>query len=90
MPFTFHLDPGHGWLAVPIKESNAVGLHCDAYSAYSYVKGFTLYLEEDCDAPKFLAAYKAKHGVSAEIVEKFSMKHSAIRHYARINTPQAA
>ena len=56
--FKFYCDPGHGWLAVPIKSSNDVGLYCTAYSRYSYVKGMTLYLEEDCDAPKFLKRIK--------------------------------
>lgn len=29
----------------------------------------TFYLEEDCDAPTFIAAYRAKHGAEPQITE---------------------
>lgn len=51
------VDPGHGWLRVPIV--SAEGL---TFSEYSYIDrpGGWLYLEEDCDAGVWLRA----HGVS--------------------------
>ena len=49
-------DPGHGWLAVKRKELAALGL-LDKISIYSYQRGATVYLEEDCDMSTF---YKAK------------------------------
>ena len=54
-------DAGHEWLAVKQDELNALGIEQDI-SAYSYVKGGTVYLEGDCDAARFFDAYKAKFG----------------------------
>ena len=59
--YIFHTDPGHGWLAVPFKELVDLGIQNDI-SGFSYVKGKTAYLEEDCDAGVFINAYKAKFG----------------------------
>ena len=59
--YIFHTDPGHGWLAVPFKDIEALGVG-DKISGYSYVKGKTAYLEEDCDAAVFINAYKARFG----------------------------
>ena len=63
MPYTFHSDPGHGWLEVPKADVAALGVLA-AISGYSYVSkdGRTLYLEEDCDLTAFADAYVAKHG----------------------------
>jgi len=57
--YTFHSDPGHGWLAVPIDEVTQLGL---AISNYSYTDGATVYLEEDLDATAFLNAYEEVTG----------------------------
>lgn len=54
-PYTFYNDPGHGWLAVPVIELIALGI-AGKISAFSYRKGDTAYLEEDCDAGVFLQA----------------------------------
>ena len=56
----WYIDPGHGWLGVPIRillESGAAS----QISTCSYIQILNgqmavAYLEEDCDAPKFLAA----------------------------------
>lgn len=57
---TFHHDPGHGWLEVPVETFLLAGAKFSRISPYSYagVKGFVpyLYLEEDCDAFVFLQA----------------------------------
>ena len=45
------VDPGHGWLRVPLKE--IVGM---TFSKFSYADGEYAYLEEDCDAPQFMKA----------------------------------
>src|SRR5208283_3098652 len=55
---TFHTDAGHGWLQVPRKALFDLGIAA-SISRYSYVKGDFAFLEEDCDAPKYLAALKA-------------------------------
>lgn len=56
--FIFHYDAGHGWLQVEtrlINELDVVGI-----SEYSYMdsSGSMAYLEEDCDAGKFLDVFK--------------------------------
>lgn len=53
--YTFYTDPGHGWLAVPLSELERLGI-ADKISTCSYVKGHTVFLEEDCDAPLFIKA----------------------------------
>jgi len=51
--YTFYEDPGHGWLSV--KRQELVDLNIlNQISSYSYQRGNTVYLEEDCDAPVFL------------------------------------
>jgi hypothetical protein len=53
--YVFHSDPSHAWLEVKRSELEALGIG-DEISRYSYQYGLTVYLEEDCDAPAFLAA----------------------------------
>ena len=53
-PLKFYSDPGHGWLAVKKEDVELLNLEI---SPFSYQKGKTVYLEEDCDASKFLDAY---------------------------------
>jgi hypothetical protein len=52
-------DAGHAWLEVSMDEINALNIS-DKISSYSYVKGETAYLEEDCDASIFLDALRAR------------------------------
>lgn len=50
-------DPGHGWLGVPTRLLRESGV-ANEISTCSYLSNATrvAYLEEDCDAPKFLQA----------------------------------
>ena len=82
--YKFYSDPGHGWLAVKIKELVDLGI-VDKISSYSYMRGQTAYLEEDCDAGLFFVAYEKKHGIRPQIEEKFQ-EHTPIRSYARFST----
>ena len=50
-----HADAGHGWLAVKTKELVELGI-ADKVSSYSFYKGKTTYLEEDCDATMYINA----------------------------------
>ena len=59
----YHSDPGHGWIEVSLKQIQSAGLMPKDFSMYSYRKGSKFYLEEDCDAPKFLEYYKMTHEV---------------------------
>lgn len=84
--FIFHSDPSHGWLQVERGDALALGFTARDFSKYSYVKdGGTLYLEEDCDASKFLRAYEAKHGNAPTITEKHCRGESPIRRLRRID-----
>lgn len=64
--FNFHSDSGHGWLAVKKSLVRELGL-ADKISVYSYMKGKTAYLEEDCDMRKFMNAFFDKFGHEPEI-----------------------
>lgn len=63
----FHSDPGHGWLEAPaalVRDTHISGV----ISGYSYRSADrqTVYLEEDCDAPRLMTALKDK-GVKVEV-----------------------
>ena len=76
--YKFYEDDGHGWLAVKIAEVKNFGIKI---TRYSYKKGDTLYLEEDCDASEFLKAYKQVYGVEPEIEHIRHNGSSPIRQY---------
>ena len=59
--YIWAVDAGHAWLAV--KQQELVNLNiADKISSFSYMKGGTVYLEEDCDAAHFINAYTQKFG----------------------------
>ena len=64
MTYRFITDPGHGWLEVPVADLATVGLKPTDFSRFSYQSrdGVMLYLEEDCDATKFINEYYARYG----------------------------
>ena len=72
--YTFYEDPGHGWLEVPLHECRALGI-ADKISGCSYIRikdGCAwLYLEEDCDAPLYLDAYRKKYGREREYITQY-------------------
>ena len=76
--YTFHTDPGHGWLEVPIVELNELGI-VEAISPYSYRNGDKAYLEEDCDLATFIRAKKAR-GEEFELREVYR-ENTPIRNY---------
>jgi hypothetical protein len=87
--FTFHSDNGHGWLAVERADCLALGFTANDFSRYSYLAdGGKIYLEEDCDASKFFAAYIKKHGAMPTVVDKHVNGSSFIRRLRR-NEPAA-
>ncbi len=53
--YRLFIDSGHSWLEVPRAEIVASGAKISVYSYYDPVTDMA-YLEEDCDAPAFLAA----------------------------------
>lgn len=77
--YILHTDPGHGWLAVKKRELIALDL-VDKVSGYSYVKGNTVYLEEDCDAALFFNAYEGIFGKRPDYRVSY-LDRTPIRYY---------
>ena len=60
--FNYYSDPGHGWVKVPIKLIESLGI-ADKVTRYSYTRKGFVYLEEDCDASTFIVSYRLKYGI---------------------------
>jgi hypothetical protein len=75
----FYSDPGHGWLACKVLLLVKLGIN-KTISSYSYVKGGTAYLEEDCDASRLIHALKAAN-IEHTIESKNTNRYSPIRNY---------
>lgn len=73
---TWYSDPGHSWLQVPktLIPSKARAM----FSHYSYEDKQYLYLEEDCDAPRFKHILR-QMGVEYSTREIFHEEYSPIR-----------
>ena len=89
--YTMHTDSGHGWLAVPADDVLEIGLSAQSFSWYSYKKdnlagGLWFYLEEDCDASKFINTYVECFGFMPAIKSQYVNGNSPIRRYARVGT----
>jgi hypothetical protein len=80
MKIQYYTDPGHGWAACKIDTLRSLGI-VGQISTYSYMRGRTAYLEEDCDFARLLDALAAA-GVDYTIVEKHTNKRSPIRSYS--------
>lgn len=63
--FKYHHDPSHGWLAVKLDLLDSLDL-IDKITTYSYIKGKTVYLEEDLDCTTFVQEYRKRFGVFQE------------------------
>jgi hypothetical protein len=76
-PFRFHSDPSHAWLEVTPAEIAEAGI-TDRISHYSYasVMRGAVYLEEDSDAPLFIAAL-AGMGVEFNYTEHNSSRRDS-------------
>ena len=81
MSYTFHTDPGHGWLEVSKEELSLFNI-ADKISSYSYKLGSKVFLEEDCDAGLFINALENK-GIKFTYTTINSNSDSIIRTYKR-------
>jgi hypothetical protein len=80
IPVKFYDDPSHGWYAVKRSILANMGL-LGAITSFSYQRGATVYLEEDCDASAFFARAKAQ-GLTVEVKEGATTNNSSpIRSY---------
>ena len=75
----FYYDASHGWLAVKFKAIQELGL-ADKISKHSYIKGATIYLEEDVDMPLYIDAQKDR-GITVNAVSIDHGKRSIVRNY---------
>ena len=84
---TFHSDPGHAWLEVPVRLVALAGLTPYDFSRFSSCRNSTLFLEEDCDAPTFMRAAEAA-GVVFTVTERHLDYDHWIRALDRIEAPE--
>ena len=77
----FYSDPGHGWGAVKRKVLDQLGI-ADKITLYSYMKGDTVYLEEDCDLSLLVQTLKDRN-IGYKFEEKNTNRYSPIRNYLR-------
>jgi len=85
MNINYYTDAGHGWAACKIDTLRDLGI-ADAISHYSYMRGRTAYLEEDCDFARLLDALAAR-GIAYTITEKHTHGRSPIRSYDTYKKP---
>lgn len=79
MEKVYHSDPGHGWLAVKLSDLKMLGIE-SKITGFSYIKGQTAYLEEDCDMSTFINAAKEK-GIEVKIKQGAQRDRSPIRSF---------
>lgn len=79
MKIKYYTDPGHGWGAVKRKVLADLGI-ADKITSFSFQKGDTVYLEEDCDLSKLTTALSI-NGIWIEHVQKHTDRRSPIRSY---------
>ena len=83
MKLKYYTDPGHGWIAIKRKVLNDLEV-ADKITVFSYQKGQTVYLEEDCDA--FLVMQKlSEKGITVNFDRKHTNNRSPIRNYNRFD-----
>lgn len=92
MKFIVHGDPGHAWVAAPRALLEKLGV-LDKVSSYSYQRGKTVYLEEDCDAMLLIDALRAR-GIEPTFDERHIDTASRVRSYQHFSktppfTPKA-
>ena len=84
MKLTFHADPAHGWLEVPLTLMRELDI---LPSKYSYYDNENAYLEEDCDAALALNALEAM-GTELHICDRHTNGESFVRSLTRFKGKQ--
>ena len=78
-----HIDPGHAWLEVPAPIIDALGFKPQDFTKFSYISSSgTLYLEEDCDMPKFVKEFTTRFG-APQFEERMYTQHAPCKSLAR-------
>jgi hypothetical protein len=84
MNLTFHADPSHGWLEIPLTLMRELNIRP---SKFSYYDSENAYLEEDCDAALALNALGAM-GINLHIDDQHTNGDSFIRSLTRFKGKQ--
>lgn len=79
MTLIYIQDPGHGWIETSMEHVKRLGL-AGEISQYSYISrdGKTVYLEEDCDASRYMTACKTA-GIEVALKEHHCFGNAFIR-----------
>lgn len=85
MKIIYHNDGGHGWYAVKRKKLESMGI-LGRVSGFSFERGQTVYLEEDCDASLFFGALTKEEKEQIKIIDSYK-HYSPIRSYERFKKP---
>ena len=88
LKLNYFTDPGHGWVSVKLQTLIDLGI-ADKVSYYSYSRGSSAYLEEDCDLGLLYQACDAR-GITIDLKTKHTNKRSPIRSYATYQAGSAA
>jgi len=81
LKFVLYADPGHGWLKVKREQAiKLLGPRFREITSYSYQRGDSVYLEEDCDFGLLFECAKAK-GIEIKYAVKHTNRNSKIRNY---------
>jgi hypothetical protein len=78
----YYSDPGHGWIAVKLRVLYDLGI-VQQISPFSYMRGKTAYLEEDCDMLILIEALKDKNILHSITDKCYPIKLCPIRSYDR-------
>ncbi len=84
MKITYFNDGGHGWYSVKREKLKAMGI-LDKVSGFSYEKGKSVYLEEDCDASLFFNALTEEEKQSIKVINSYRDR-SPVRNYSRFSS----
>ncbi len=85
--YKFYSDLGGGWLKVPRKEIEQLGLS-QKISKASYQRHSSVYLEANFDMEAFIDAHREQNGVTVAVVETPPETLSPIRSYAIYLPPE--
>lgn len=80
LKLNYFTDPGHGWVSVKLQTLVDLGI-ADKISTYSYIRGNSAYLEEDCDLGLLFKECDSR-GLKIDLTPKHTNNRSPIRSYA--------
>jgi hypothetical protein len=79
LKLNYFTDPGHGWVSIKLQTLIALDIQ-NKISHYSYIRGKSAYLEEDCDLGLLFSACDSI-GLKIDLNTKHTNNRSPIRSY---------